>query len=149
MSLKNKNIFFLTHILFPARLINLCRSMFPSDFPGGWDGKESTCNVGDVGLIPGLERPPGEGNDYPLQYSGLEDSVDRGAWQATYSPRGHKESDTTKQLSLSHFHLVILLFFLNNFNIFFYCKSTGNSFSQLCLQKEILYFIYKRSFWEN
>ena len=77
--------------------------MFPSDFPGGWDGKESTCNVGDVGLIPGLERPPGEGNDYPLQYSGLEDSVDRGAWQATV--QGVTKSQT--RLSNFHFHISI------------------------------------------
>ena len=42
-------------------------------------GKESTCNVGDLGLIPGLGRSPGEGN--PRQYSGLENSMDRGAWQ--------------------------------------------------------------------
>ena len=45
-------------------------------FPGGSDGKESACNVGDLGLIPGLERSPEEGNSYPLQYSGLENSVD-------------------------------------------------------------------------
>ena len=52
-------------------------------FPGGSDGKESACNAGDPGLIPGSGRPPGEGNDYPLQCSCLENSVDRGAWQAT------------------------------------------------------------------
>ena len=45
-------------------------------FPGGSDGKESTCNVGDLGSIPGLGRSPGEGNSYPLQYSGLENSMD-------------------------------------------------------------------------
>ena len=45
-------------------------------FPGGSDGKESACNVGDLGLIPELERSPGEGNGYPLQYSGLENSMD-------------------------------------------------------------------------
>ena len=47
---------------------------------------ESACNVGGLGSIPGLERSPGEGNDYPpqypFQYSGLEDSMDRGTWQA-------------------------------------------------------------------
>jgi len=52
-------------------------------FPGGSEGKESTCNAGDPGLIPGLRRSPGEGNGYPLQYSCLENSKDRGAWQAT------------------------------------------------------------------
>ena len=52
-------------------------------FPGGLDGKESGCNAGDPGLIPGSERPPEEGNGNPLQYSCLENSMDRGAWQAT------------------------------------------------------------------
>ena len=45
-------------------------------FPGGSAGKEFTCNAGDPGLIPGLGRSPGEGNGYPLQYSGLENSMD-------------------------------------------------------------------------
>ena len=44
-------------------------------FPGGSARKESTCNVGDLGSIPGLGRSPGEGNGYPLQYSGLENSM--------------------------------------------------------------------------
>ena len=52
-------------------------------FPCGSDGKDSTCNAGDLGLIPGLGRFPGQGNSYPLQYSGLENSMDRGAWQTT------------------------------------------------------------------
>ena len=45
--------------------------------------EKPTCNAGDLGLIPGSERSPGEGNDNPLQYSCLETSMDRGAWQAT------------------------------------------------------------------
>ena len=45
-------------------------------FPGGSAGKESTCNMGDLGSIPGLGRSPGEGKGYPLQYSGLENSMD-------------------------------------------------------------------------
>ena len=52
-------------------------------FPGGSDGKESACNAGDPGLIPGLGRSPGEGNGYPLQYSCQENSMDRRAWWAT------------------------------------------------------------------
>ena len=47
------------------------------------NGKESTHNAGDPGSIPGLGRFPGEGNDNPLQYSCLENPMDRGAWQAT------------------------------------------------------------------
>ena len=52
-------------------------------FPGGSDGKESACNAGDPGLIPGLGRSPREENGYSLQYSCLENSMDRGAWWAT------------------------------------------------------------------
>ena len=60
-----------------------CISVTLHGFPGGSDGKESACSVGDLGSIPGLGRSPGEENSYPLQYSGLENSMDRGAWQAT------------------------------------------------------------------
>ena len=56
-------------------------------FPGGSAGKESACNAGDLGSIPGLGRSPGEGNGYPLQNSGLENSMD--------CVRGVTESDTT------------------------------------------------------
>ena len=52
-------------------------------FPGGSDGKESTCNAGDPGLIPGSGRSSEEGHGNPLQYYGLENSKDRGAWWAT------------------------------------------------------------------
>ena len=51
-------------------------------FFGGSDGKESACNAGDLGSIPGSKRYPEEGNGYPLQYSWLENSMDREAWQA-------------------------------------------------------------------
>ena len=52
-------------------------------FPGGSDGKETACNAGDPDLIPELERFPGEGNGSLLQYSCLENSMDRGTWWAT------------------------------------------------------------------
>jgi len=52
-------------------------------FCGSSDGKESACNAGDPGLIPGSGRSPGDGNGYPLQYSCLESSIDRGAQWAT------------------------------------------------------------------
>ena len=52
-------------------------------FPGGSDGKNSAFNAGDMGSIPWSGRYPGEGNGYPLQYSCLENSIDRGDWQAT------------------------------------------------------------------
>ena len=51
--------------------------------PGGSDGKESACNAGDLGWMPGLGRSPGEGNGNPLQYSCQENPMGRGAWWAT------------------------------------------------------------------
>ena len=56
---------------------------FSLDFPGGSAGKESVCNAGNLGSIPGSGRSPGEGNSNPLQYSFLENSTDRGGWWAT------------------------------------------------------------------
>ena len=64
-------------------------------FPGGSDSKESTCNARDPALILGLGRSPGEGNGYPFQYSSLENSMDRRAWQATV----HGVSKSQTQLS--------------------------------------------------
>ena len=54
-------------------------------FPRSSVGKKSACNAGDLGSIPGSGRCPGEGNGNPLQYSCLENSMDRGAWQAVGS----------------------------------------------------------------
>ena len=58
------------------------RQWITRSFPGDSDGKEPACNAGDLCLIPGLGRSPGEGNGYPLKYSCLENSMDRGAWWA-------------------------------------------------------------------
>ena len=66
------------------------------DFPGGSDGKASAYNAGDPGSIPGLGRFPREGNGNPLQYSCLENSMDRGAWWAIV--HGIAESHMTEQL---------------------------------------------------
>ena len=63
-------------------------------FPGGSAAKECTCNAGDLDSIPGLGRSPGAGKGYPLQYSGLENSMD-------CIVHGVTELDTTEQLSLS------------------------------------------------
>ena len=58
-------------------------AILTTGFPGDSDGKESAGNAGDLGLIPGSGRSPGEGNGNPLQYSCLENPMDRGAWRAT------------------------------------------------------------------
>ena len=67
-------------------------------FPSGSDGKEFAFNVGDLHSIPGSGRSPGEGNGTPLQYSCLENSMDRGPMG--YSPWSCKESDTAQQVTL-------------------------------------------------
>ena len=69
-------------------------------FPCGSGSKESACNAGDLGLIPGLGRSPGEGKDYPLQYSGLENFMD-----SIVSPWGPKELDMTEQSLVGHYSL--------------------------------------------
>ena len=74
-------------------------------FPGGSDGKESAFSAGDLGSILGSGRSPEEGKGYPLQYSCLENSTDRGAWQATV--HGVLKSQT--QLSI----LLKKIFFFN------------------------------------
>ena len=82
---------FSVHGIFQARVLewgaiafsNICVYIYihtHSLAPDGSDGKESACNAGDLGSIPGLGRYPGGRNVYPLQYSGLENSMDRGAW---------------------------------------------------------------------
>ena len=67
-------------------------------FPGGSDGKEFACNVGDLGSTPGLGRSPGDRHDNPLQYSCLENPHGQRSLEEC-SPWGHKESDTTERLS--------------------------------------------------
>ena len=81
------------------------------NFPGGSEGKASACNAGDPGSIPGTGRSPGEENGNPLQYSCLENPMDRGTWWATCSPQGHKESDMTEWL-------YFLSFFMDEFENF-------------------------------
>ena len=75
-----------------------CGGPWAQCFPGGSVGKESTCNVGDLGLIPGLGRSPRKGKDYPLQYSGLENSID-----------GIVRGVAKSQRRLSDFHFTSIL----------------------------------------
>ena len=76
---------------------SICLSLYDlsEGSPGGSDGKESTRNEGDMGLIPGSGRSPGEGNGNPLQYSCLEKPIGRATWLG-YSPWDHRELDMTE-----------------------------------------------------
>ena len=81
-------------------------------FAGGSDGKNSACNVGDLGLMPGLGGSHGEGSSYPLQYSCLEISMDRGAWlQSMGSQR------------VRHFHFSFMLLLLSHFSRVQFCAT--------------------------
>ena len=71
-----------------------------SIFPGGLDSKESAGNAGDLGLSPTSGRSPGKGNSYPLQYSCLENPMDRGAWWTSV----HGTAENQTRLSDKHFH---------------------------------------------
>ena len=86
--------------LVPYKYLKLWKKIYQLGFPGGSDSKESACDAGDLGLVPGLGRSPGEGNGNPLQYSCLENAMDRGAWWAVV--RGVTKSRT--RLSSRHFH---------------------------------------------
>ena len=103
----------------------------PGGFPSGSAGKESTCSAGDMGLIPGWRRSPGEGSVNPLQYSCLEIPRDRRSL-AGYSPWGYKELDTTENnnnktcLNLSYHKLsicinIIPVFFLKHNKMRYAC----------------------------
>ena len=72
--------------------------MFIVGFPGGLDGKESSCNARDLGSIPGLGRSPGGGHGNPFQYSSLENPHGQRSLEG-YNPWGHKEMDMSQQLS--------------------------------------------------
>ena len=76
----------LTRRTFVGKVVSLLFNMLSRlviGFPGGSEDKASACNAGDLGSIPGLGRSPGEANGNPLQYSCLENPMDRGAWWAT------------------------------------------------------------------
>ena len=85
-----------------------CVTIYSILFPGGSHGKTSAFNAGDLGLIPGLGRFPGGGNGNPLQYSCLENSMDRGAWWATV------HGVTKRQATLSDFTFSLFSFSLRN-----------------------------------
>ena len=87
--LPHSKYFILWYIILESLIHLKCLASFDYNyirlqgFPGGSEDRASACNAGDQGSIPGLGRSPGEGHGYPLQYSGLENPMDRGAWGAT------------------------------------------------------------------
>ena len=85
-------------------------------FSSGSSGKESACNAGDLGSIPRLGRNPREGNGNPLQYSWLENSMDRGAWQAVVHGIVKNRTQLCDELSLSK--LELMLFHTFEFRVF-------------------------------
>ena len=95
-------------------------------FPCGSAGKQSACNARDLGSIPGLGRSPGEGKDYPLQYSGLENSVD------------YVELDMTEQLSLSLQMCIIIRKDLYFFQIIF--KFGGKEYTLSVLTEQCFHY---------
>ena len=108
-------------------------------FPGGLDGKESTCNVGDLCSIPGLGRSPRGGYGNPLQYSCLENPMDGGAWRATV--HGVKKSDMTEWLStITHVNMASVLFIqfvfleLYTAHVLWNGEGNGNPLQYSCLE---------------
>ena len=104
-------------------------------FPGGSDIKESACNAGHLGLIPGYGRSPGEGNDNPLQYSCLENPMDREAWQTIV----HGGTKSQKQLSNYHFHFSLLPLICVVSALHNYPYLILNTFVELCNGSAWLY----------
>ena len=95
-------------------------------FPCGSAGKKSVCNVGDLGSIPGLGRSPGEGKGYPLQYSGLENSMDCTPW-------GCKELDRTERLTFTLLHVCIEYWWILNRLL----TAKGYVRTQLCIKGNV------------
>ena len=77
-------------------------------FPGGLDGKEFACNVGDLDSIPGFGKSPGEGNGNPLRYSCQENPHGQGSL-VSYSPWDRKESNMTEQLSTAQHREILMI----------------------------------------
>ena len=97
---KNHNSHSISCLIFKTSILFL-KLYCELGLPGGSDGEKSARNARNLGLIPGLGRSPGEWNGYPLQYSCLENSMDRGAWWTTV--HGVTESDMTELLTLSYY----------------------------------------------
>ena len=95
----------------------------PTNFPGGSDSKESPCNAGDLGSIPGWGRSPGKGNGYPLQYSCLENPMDKGAWWATACEVAKSQTWLSVLTLHTQYHITCklwLFYFFSNLDSFYF-----------------------------
>ena len=115
----------LPHISWMSPTIFVCLYSNFKDFPGDSDGKVSTCIAEDQGLSPGFIRLPADGNGYPLQYSCLENPVDRGSWQATVYGVARNLAWLSSnfhftQISLLQRNLISLQFKLNSVGLTFF-----------------------------
>ena len=112
--------------------------MLNKGFPDSSVGKESAYNVEDLGSIPGLERSPGEGKGYPLQYSGLENAMDCMVHRVAKSQTQLSDFHFTTPISLSHIHLFLAVYIpatLAFFNFQSSFQSQGHlTFYSVCLQ---------------
>ena len=99
-------------------------------FPDSSAGKESTCNVGDLGLIPGLGRCPGGGHGNPHQYSCLENPHGQRSL-AAYSPGGHKESNTTERWSTAQHIEIIFRSHLTSLSLTFKRKGSDETIAEI------------------
>ena len=91
--------------------------IFTLGFPGGSEGKESAYNTGDLGSIPGSRRSPGVGNSNPLQYSCLENLMDRGAWQAIVYGVARVRHDLVTKESERISCLMVVVYIILNFKV--------------------------------
>ena len=107
----------------------LSRAPWAMGFPGGSDGKESGCNVGDQGSIPGLGRSPRGGHGNPLQYSCLENPHGQRSLVG-YSSWGHKESDMTERLSTVYIYYTNGIIILYIFILWLFLQSVLHSWVQ-------------------
>ena len=125
-------------------------AILPSGFPGGSAGKESACSVRDLGSVSGLGRSPGDGNSYPLQYSGLVNSMD-------CVVHGVAESDMTEQLSFipssslfSHGTSSQLIFHILNYLLHIYSlHQNGSVMMTETLFHVLLYSQSPRQWWDQ
>ena len=134
-------MFLLHSITYDCNLIVFWHATF-SDFPHSLVGKESACNAGDLGSIPGLGRSPAEGNGNLLQYSCLENPMDKGAWWATVHGVARVGHDlATKPPNHATFYTYLEKYPCILLSSLILLKTTRSNILTVCSSKKILYTI--------